>query len=269
MRWSRASAKVPLTRAARAIFSRLRSKMGPFPWSHSADWTKDEDAMQKNILYISPYFWPENIGSAPYCTDLCNWLLEKGHGVHVLSFRPHYPSTELYTAWANGSRDQEDYNGAHILRIKTRGRGRGGLRDRLASDLGFLIGVARCSFRRVLPKTDVIVAYVPSCLSLFGAAVFAWRTGAPVIGVVHDIESGLAASLGIARPGILLHIMRVIERVAFNRVATMIVLTDGMASELRGIGCRRPIVVLPIWSAVFPEEQSSPVVAGNGPGRVL
>lgn len=214
--------------------------------------------MKKNVVYISPYFWPETIGSAPYCTDVCAWLSEKGHDIQVIAFRPHYPNADQFAAWQDGSRDSERHDGAQILRIKTRGRGTGGFRDRLASDLAFLFGVLRHAFRRAPGKTDVIVAYVPSCLSLFGAAVLAWRTGAPVIGIVHDIESGLAAALGIAKQGILLRLMRLIERAAFNRAAKMIVLTDGMATELRDIGYRGPLSVLPIWSPLFPEKELSP-----------
>ena len=210
------------------------------------------------IAYISPYFWPENIGSAPYCTDLCTWLAEKGHELRVIAFRPHYPNAGQFAAWQGGARDRETYNGAEIVRIKTRGRDGGGFRERLASDLAFLGGVLRYGTGRGLGDTDVIVAYVPSCLSLFGAAVLAWRTGAPVIGVVHDIESGLAAALGIAKRGILLRAMRIVERAAFSRAARMIVLTEGMAAELREIGYPKPITVLPIWSGSLPEKDPSP-----------
>ena len=213
--------------------------------------------MTKSVVYISPYFWPETIGSAPYCTDVCSWLSEKGHDVQVIAFRPHYPNADQFAAWQDGSRDIEHHRGAHIQRIRTRGRGTGGFRDRLASDLAFLAGVLRHAFRRMPAKPDVIVAYVPSCLSLFGAAVLSWRTGAPVIGIVHDIESGLAAALGIAKTGTQ-RMMRFVERLAFNRAARMIVLTEGMATELRDIGYRGPLTVLPIWAPMFPEKNVSP-----------
>src|SRR5215831_8435966 len=120
--------------------------------------------MKKKIVYISPYFWPENIGSAPYCTDLFTWLREKDHLVEVIAFRPHYPSVADFAAWSDGSRDREDYNGARIFRIKTRGRGSGGFKQRLASDLAFLLGILRHTVARSpATRPDVIVAYVPTC----------------------------------------------------------------------------------------------------------
>lgn len=220
------------------------------------------------IAYLSPYFWPENIGSAPYCTDLADWLGARGHELSVVAFRPHYPSASAFAPWQDGSRDRERHNGIEIRRIRTRGRGSGGFRERLASDVAFLAGVLRLGASTALRQSDVIVAYVPSCLSLFGAAVLSWRTGAPVVGIVHDIESGLAAALGIARHGFLLRLMRRVERAAFNRAARMIVLTDGMAAELRDIGYRKPITVLPIWAAALPESDpppdAAPVVGYSG-----
>jgi colanic acid biosynthesis glycosyl transferase WcaI len=217
--------------------------------------------MKKRILYISPYFWPEDIGSAPYCTDLCTWLRESGHEPRVIAFRPHYPSAGQFAAWQDGSRDRERHGDVEIRRIRTRGRGSGGFRDRLMSDLAFLGGLLRHSIEPKLAPADVIVAYVPSCLSLFGAAVLSWRLGASVVGVVHDIESGLAAALGIARTGLLYRLMRLVERAAFACASRMIVLTDGMAAELRDIGYQGPMTVLPIWSPDFPEEDLPPAAA--------
>jgi colanic acid biosynthesis glycosyl transferase WcaI len=85
---------------------------------------------------------------------------------------------------------------------------------------------------------------------------------------VHDIESGLAASLSIAKKGLLLRLMRLIECLAFNCASELIVLTDGMAAEIRDIGYRRPITVLPIWSSLFPEKARSaaaaPVISYSG-----
>lgn len=224
--------------------------------------------MKKNIVYISPYFWPESIGSAPYCTDLCDWLRDRGHDLRVIAFRPHYPNAAQFADWQDGARDKESYNGTEVLRIKTRGRGGGGFRERLASDLAFLLGVLRLSFRREFAGADIIVTYVPSCLSLFGAAVLSRRSGAPVVAIVHDIESGLAAALGIAKTGLLSRLMRLVERAAFRQAGAMVALTEGMAAELRDVGYRGRVTVLPIWSARFPAKElppmDAPVVAYSG-----
>lgn len=204
----------------------------------------------KRILYIAPYFWPEEIGSAPYCSDLAQYLADKGHQVQAIAFRPHYPDPSPFTAWSQGQRDKESWSGIDIERVAAGNRGNGGFRSRVSNDLRFLLYLFRTSIARRQRGVDAIVAYVPSVLTLYGAKVVQLLTRAPIIAVVHDIESGLASSLGIAKGSLLLRLMRLVERVGLNFARTVVVLTEGMAGELRKIGCRRPIEVISIWAAV-------------------
>ena len=210
------------------------------------------------ILYLSPYFWPEEIGSAPYCTDLALWLRDRGHDVRVVAFRPHYPSAQLFAAWSDGSRDQDALDGIAIGRVRVSGRGGGGFKDRLKNDLAFLRHVLWAAIAGKFRGTDVVVAYVPSTLTLYGAYAVRLATRARIVGVVHDIESGLAKTLGIATGSLLSFLMRLAERVGLNRAERLVALTDGMRDELRAIGCRRPIDVLSIWAAPPPAAASPP-----------
>ena len=217
---------------------------------------------QKKIVYFSPYFWPESIGSAPYCTDVARYLAEHNHDVRVVAFRPHYPREDEFVEWSGGSRDKEEYAGMQIHRIPARGRGAGGFIDRLRNDLNYCFGAARFAFSGEAKGADAVVAYVPSCLSVFAAKLVSIRTGAKLVCVVHDIESGLARSLGIAVGGSKIKIMQLVERLAFNRADEVIVLTKGMLTELEELGCRRPISVLPIWASL---PKGKPIGADHRP----
>lgn len=220
------------------------------------------------ILYLSPYFWPEEIGSAPYCTDVALWLRDHDHDVRVVAFRPHYPSAQLFPAWSDGSRDQDAHDGIAISRVPAAGRGGGGFKDRLKNDLAFLRHVLRAAIGGKFRGTDVVVAYVPSTLTLYGAFAVRVATGARIVAVVHDIESGLAKSLGIAKGRALSRLMTLTERIGLNRADRVVVLTEGMKSEIQRIGCRRPIDVLPIWSqppaACPPPPQGETVLMYSG-----
>ena len=70
------------------------------------------------IAYFSPYFWPEAIGSAPYCTDIARRLAEEGHDVNVWAFRPYYPRANLFPQWQDGSRDEETIDGLLVYRFR-------------------------------------------------------------------------------------------------------------------------------------------------------
>src|SRR5262245_50650576 len=97
----------------------------------------------KRITYISPYFWPEIIGSAPYCTDLAVWLERHGYRVHVVSFRPHYPNISDFPDRHDGRLDLETYQGVRISRVPVCEHGSGSFPGRMRNDLGFLAYLAR------------------------------------------------------------------------------------------------------------------------------
>ncbi len=211
-----------------------------------------------NIIYLAPYFWPEEIGSAPYCSELAFHLAKRGHNVRAVAFRPHYPSTEPFAAWATGARDAEIEAGVRIQRVRVNERGSAGLKDRLRNDIRFLRHVVWSAATQKFRGTDIIVAYVPSVMTLFGAKAVRLFTGAPIVAIVHDIESGLASSLGIAKGGTLLRLMRLVERIGLNFARSVVVLTEGMAEELHNIGCRAPLKVISIWGNVVSESAIDP-----------
>ncbi len=208
--------------------------------------------MVADILYLSPYFWPEEIGSAPYCTEMAEWLAKQGYQLKVLTFRPHYPSASKFKEWADGSRDNETYATMKLSRVPVRDRSGGGFKDRLRNDLMFLWTSCRRALRSDFKGSKVVIAYIPTIFSLYAAKLIKILTGARTIAIVHDIESGLASSLGIAKNPFILRLMRLVERIGLNFVDEVVVLTEGMREELRLIGCKKPITVLPIWASVPP-----------------
>lgn len=214
------------------------------------------------ILYLSPYYWPEEIGSSPYATGLAEYLAAAGHEVQTVAFRPHYPSIEPFGDWQDGARDIETRNGVAISRVAVTERGEGGFKARLANDLRFLRRIVGAALRGTYRRTDVVVAYVPSIFTLYGARAIRLFTGAPLVAVVHDIESGLAHSLGITNSNLLLKLMRLTERSGLNFAQSVVVLTDGMRRELEDVGCTRPIEVISIWGE---PEREDPIDAAKVP----
>jgi colanic acid biosynthesis glycosyl transferase WcaI len=203
-----------------------------------------------NVLFLSPYYWPEEIGSAPYCTQVAEWIAAKGHHVTVIASRPHYPNPALYSDWIDGARDEEIHNGVTILRVGfAKGQNRK-VSTRVLSDIRFALYAAWRALRSNC-RPSVIVVCVPSCLSLFTASILKLRKTTRLIGIVHDIESGLATSLQLSRNS-LLNIINIVEKFAFAQPDRLIVLTTEMAQQLRNIGASQKIDVLPIWADLPP-----------------
>lgn len=217
--------------------------------------TKDSPASHQRTVIIAQYFWPEPIGSAPYCSDLADWLAKNGHEVQVITSRPHYPAASLYPEWHDGSRDREEYGNVSVVRVRGNHRLGSGFFGRIANDLVFTIQTLRkCMGRDFRDNVDVVACFVPSVLALFPARWLARRAGASLVVVVHDIESGLASSLGIARIKPLVALMKLIERVALSMATRIVVLSEAMGEEIVALRVARPITVLPIWTSVPDDE---------------
>lgn len=204
----------------------------------------------KKLVVLAPYYWPERIGSAPYCADMAEWFASAGWDVRVVTSRPHYPSPTAFPEWADGSRDSEVHAGVRIERVVP-GRTASGMLRRVGADISFLAHAVK-SLRGTLEPGTVIVAFVPSSLTVFAARLIRPK-GSRVIAVVHDIESGLASATQITKSELLISMMRAVERAAFGCADTVVVLSEAMREEVERIGVTRPIAVQPIWTFTSPQ----------------
>jgi len=196
-------------------------------------------------LVITQYYRPEPIGSGPYCADLAEWLRQSGRDVTVLTSFPHYPTPNIFSA-AGASPEREIINGVGVQRLHNWIPHRATALRRITSEGHFLLLGAWAILTRRTRRHHLIVSLCPSILTVALGAIAKSRDGRH-IALVHDIQSGLAGGLGMVRNRNLLRIMRWSERIILNRVDRIVVLSREMQAQLRAIGVRRPIEVVPIW----------------------
>src|SRR5260370_16768545 len=76
-------------------------------------------ATDSRILFVPRYFWPELIGSAPFTSDIAEWLARHGRETTVVSGLPHYPDTEVFPAYRNGRRRRETVGSVTVERLRS------------------------------------------------------------------------------------------------------------------------------------------------------
>jgi len=196
-------------------------------------------------LFVTRYFWPELIGSAPFASDIAEWLADHGRPTTVLSGLPHYPHTEVFPDYRDGRRQRETVGSVTVERLRSGAPRRPSALSRIANEADFLLrGLAALASGRVR-RHPVVLALCPSILCVtLGLA--ARRRNGVCIAIVHDIQSGLAERLGMGG-GRLGAVMRAAERTMLNRVDLVVVLSTEMAQQLRRIGVTAPIEVVPLW----------------------
>lgn len=212
-----------------------------------------------DVLMVTQFYWPEPIGSAPYCTDLAEWLTVAGWGVRVFTCRPHYPEGVVPEAYASGAHDRQQRKGVEIDRVPPWRPDRRGALGRMLGEFAFLGRGLWAMATRRLRRSDHVVSLCPSVLAVLLGRI-ACRRGGHHVALVHDIQSGLAAGLGMVGGRGLLAAMRFLERRVLNGVDMIFVLSEHMRSLLVEQGVTAPIQVLPIWvdaAAIQPIERAA------------
>lgn len=221
------------------------------------------------ILVLSQHFYPTLIGSAAYMTDFARWLTERNQSVLVVTDRPFYPDYKIAPGYEAGKRDREIVFGADVMRLPTYVPVGGRAAKRFINESVFLAGVFLRLISGRVKRSTRVISLCPSIFTVLAGALSTARLGRHVA-IVHDIQSGLAAGLGMLGSGPLLRLLKGLERFALNRADHIIVLSDHMRDVLERQGVRRPIEVIPIWvdlKQIFPlprPEGAGPTVLYSG-----
>lgn len=202
---------------------------------------RDEfQALDGSLLVLSNYYHPEPTGSAPPITDLSLWLAENALRPDVLAARPSYPKNAVYDGYEAGQHDREDFRGVNVRRVKSYVASSRGMVGRLLSETSFAAAALMARKKRYRG----VICVCPSVFVVLIAPFFRARHGR-VVAIVHDIQSGLAANLKFGMAGGATQLLRKLEAWALNRCDRVIALTPGMERELRDLGVKGEIEIIP------------------------
>jgi colanic acid biosynthesis glycosyl transferase WcaI len=150
--------------------------------------------MRRKVLITTSYFWPEDVGSAPYLTGLADHLSESGHDVVVATGFAHYPD---WKSSAHGRfRATETRNGVRIRRRWHYVPNAQSAAHRAAYEVSLLaFGLTALPLRW---KPDVIVGTCPSVAGGTLAAAASKLYRAPYGLVFQDLVGQAAAQSGVA-----------------------------------------------------------------------
>lgn len=194
-----------------------------------------------STLIVSQYFYPEPNGSAPPITDLAQWLADNNLCPRIITARPNYPDRRVFDGYRNGELDTETWHGIDIRRLPVKVIQDTGIIGRLITEGSFALSLL--AYRMKGPRNSShLVSVCPSIFVTLLAPIFL-RKGGRHIAIVHDIQSGLAASS--SRNRLLVPALRWLEHTALNRANSVITLSDEMREQLRKLGVKSPIRVLP------------------------
>ncbi len=198
-------------------------------------------------LFVTQYYRPELLGSAPFLADLAEWFRGAGWDITVLTSLPNYPDGEIFPTYRAGAGRHEEIGGVAVERLATWVPKRRTALTRILGDTLFFVRGSWALVTRRVRRQRLVVSLCPSMLVVLLGTMARQRGGTHIV-VVHDIQSGLAQTLNIVSASWLLRAMRWCERKILNQVDAVVVLTEEMKAHLRLLGVTATIEVVPIWA---------------------
>ncbi len=219
------------------------------------------------ILVVSQYYWPE-----PFrITDICEWLVSRGHEVDVLTSVPNIPEGEFYEGYGWFRHGEKRHNGVGIERVDVIRRGRD-------KPVRLALNCASFAFNALfhLPHLrhrgyDVVFNFNNSPVSsIYPTRVYANREKIPYVVFVLDIwPDSMYFLLGmpVSAPQTLFRrISFAVSRWLYAGAQTLLVSSRGMEPRLRQMKLENTIEYFPNYAEPVPPrgEQPAPTRASLG-----
>lgn len=75
-------------------------------------------ADSRQVILITQFFAPEQIGSGPYLFEIAKWFANKNYETEVITNRPYYPYKQVFSEYQKKKLDKENLNNVFIKRVK-------------------------------------------------------------------------------------------------------------------------------------------------------
>jgi glycosyltransferase involved in cell wall biosynthesis len=135
---------------------------------------------KKNILILSPFFYPEPISTGKFNTDFVKGLINEGHKVTVLCFHPFYPAWKLKVSKDLLKGVKIIRGGKHLIFTNKT------ILRRLILEFSFASFVLR-KLRKHQKNKDLIIPIFPPSFAFYAILPFLNRKIRKV-GMVHDLQ---------------------------------------------------------------------------------
>lgn len=182
---------------------------------------------KKNILIISPFFYPEPISTGKYNTDLALALSKEGHEVTVLCFHPFYPDWKI----KKSNKQLERINiirGGSALRFSKKT-----IIRRFVLELGFAFFILR-KIKTVQKNKDIIIPIFPPSFAFYSILSFLNKK-VKKVGIVHDLQEVYSAEKKGFLNRIVKFFIHKIEKKCFKSCHRILFLSNEMKREAKKI----------------------------------
>ena len=184
-----------------------------------------------HILFISPYYPPEN-GAAPACVgETCIRLVKQGHQVTVLTTFPNYPTGIVQTEYRGRIIQEEMLDGVRVIRTWSWVSPNKSFLHRIRWYLSFAF-LAPPLGGKFIGRPDVIIVQSPPIFDAITVRLLAWWKHCPFIFMVSDPWPDAPIQLGVLRNPVLIWLSRRLEWSTYKRASLVWVVAEWVRDSL-------------------------------------
>ena len=178
-----------------------------------------------HILFISPYYPPENGAASACVSETAVRLVKQGHEVTVLTTLPNYPTGIVPPEYRGRPLQQEVRDGVRVMRVWSYISPKKSFLPRILWQLSFAL-LAPLFGAKAVGRPDLIIVQSPPLFDAFTARVLAWWKDCPFIFMVSDLWPEAAIQLGVLRNRLLIRLSEWLEWSTYRRASLVWVVTE-------------------------------------------
>jgi len=184
-----------------------------------------------HILFISPYYPPEN-GAAPACVgETCTRLVKLGHEVTVLTTLPNYPAGIVLPEYRGRFLQKEERDGVKVIRVWSYITPNKSFLWRILWYVSFAL-MAPLVGGKAVGNPDIIIVQSPPLFDAIPVRILARWKRCPFIFMVSDLWPEQAIQLGVLHNQLLIRLSEWLEWSTYRRAALVWVVTEWIRDKL-------------------------------------
>lgn len=184
-----------------------------------------------HILFISPYYPPEN-GAAPACVgETCTRLVKLGHQVTVLTTFPNYPTGIVQSEYRGHIFQEEILDEVRVVRVWSWTNPNKSFFHRMKWYLSFALLAPLLGGKKV-GHPDIIIVQSPPLFDAIPVRILSWWKRCPFIFMVSDPWPDAPIQLGVLRNPVLIWLSRQLEWSTYQRASLVWVVAEWVRDSL-------------------------------------
>lgn len=194
-------------------------------------------------------YFPEITGIGLYTAQMCEWLINRGHQVSVVTAFPYHPEWRIHREYRKKWFQTESIKGVNVYRSYLYVPKKITSISRVIHDLSFSLSSAINLLRQIVKKPDVIVSISPPFHLGINAWVLSRILRIPFVYHVQDLQIDAAQELNMINNRVMLNIMRKFEKFILNRASVVSTISEGMRARIinKGIDPKK-VLLFPNWA---------------------